>query len=586
MRCDEARPLISAWLDGEPVDDAGLEAHLSGCAPCSSYQGRLEAIRTHLRLEPLEAVPNVLPAVLAAIPRRRPRSRAWPVTAAGFGMGLLAGVLLLGSLRGTDPILAASIHEKVSRAQRSITSLRLEFTITERGFHPLVPVRTYAGSLAYQAPERAVVHIVDSTLYPSSEWVANDLDLVIDGTEAWARTTTACPAPPTDPEKGSDVVPLPACTEPSLEVVTGRDPFSTLTPSPLEMVVPVSAFRLESELEHLQARPGTVGVAMTAAQASDLLDDLLGSGQWRALYPGDRAEVVLDAETAVPVEVSVFPSESPDRLAWAARRGYDDPTGEAILEWRVTKLRTGVVVSAPPAPAPADRDLGFRPERLAPPVEAPEGFALVSSGTLAGTRLWAWSDGRAWLRVEVVEDWEGPGMFGSGGRALRPIDTGIYTDGSAAYVHGVGADAVVRGSVSEQALIDLAVALPLAPAPLPADWPAMISVETAAAILPGLLVAEVSGFDAPAVALVDERVMLEYRASGARAFRLLERPGDLLTPPIDPDARALELRGTVARYSPALGELEWVEGGLVISLSSPSLDPGELVVIAEGLQAP
>ena len=44
------------------------------------------------------------------------------------------------------------------------------------------------------------------------------------------------------------------------------------------------------------------------------------------------------------------------------------------------------------------------------------------------------------------------------------------------------------------------------------------------------------------------------------------------------------MRGVVGRYSPAEGELAWVEDGVVCTLRSQGLTLGELAAIAERLE--
>jgi hypothetical protein len=58
----------------------------------------------------------------------------------------------------------------------------------------------------------------------------------------------------------------------------------------------------------------------------------------------------------------------------------------------------------------------------------------------------------------------------------------------------------------------------------------------------------------------------------------------MLAPPVDVDARGVEVRRTTGRYSPERGELEWTENGITIALRSQSLSLGELLRIADHLE--
>ena len=70
MDCGDARTDISAGLDGELTEPAGiaLDAHLSSCPGCRAYAAELAAVHRTVRLRAAEAVPPDLTAgVLAAI---------------------------------------------------------------------------------------------------------------------------------------------------------------------------------------------------------------------------------------------------------------------------------------------------------------------------------------------------------------------------------------------------------------------------------------------------------------------------------------------------------------------------------------
>jgi Putative zinc-finger len=69
VSCREAMADLSAAADGELTPDrAGtLEAHLAGCPACRAFQARLAALRRLLRFEPVGAVPDVAPRVVATI---------------------------------------------------------------------------------------------------------------------------------------------------------------------------------------------------------------------------------------------------------------------------------------------------------------------------------------------------------------------------------------------------------------------------------------------------------------------------------------------------------------------------------------
>jgi predicted anti-sigma-YlaC factor YlaD len=69
MSCMQIRDALSARLDGEDpgVDEAALYGHLAGCAKCRAFAHDADALHRRVRLEPAPAIPDLAPAVLAAI---------------------------------------------------------------------------------------------------------------------------------------------------------------------------------------------------------------------------------------------------------------------------------------------------------------------------------------------------------------------------------------------------------------------------------------------------------------------------------------------------------------------------------------
>lgn len=102
LRCEEARLLLQAELDGE-LDAAGaapLAAHVAGCAACARERAALAALSLRLRALPRHAAPARLQAGL-----RQPWWRGrLGMAAAGFapGFALAAGLALALLPRGQD----------------------------------------------------------------------------------------------------------------------------------------------------------------------------------------------------------------------------------------------------------------------------------------------------------------------------------------------------------------------------------------------------------------------------------------------------------------------------------------------------
>ncbi len=95
---EEFRDRLSARLDGElpPAELAAVEAHLTGCAECSAYAGRLETLRALTAALPREPAPAGLPARVAAriraVRRRRLAWRLAPVPVLATVIALVIAV--------------------------------------------------------------------------------------------------------------------------------------------------------------------------------------------------------------------------------------------------------------------------------------------------------------------------------------------------------------------------------------------------------------------------------------------------------------------------------------------------------------
>jgi hypothetical protein len=608
MKCDEARLRISAALDGElaTADGIAVDSHLEGCPACTAYLGRLNRIRQELRYESLGDVPDVTERVLSAIrPRtraayrfRKPTWRLAPV-AASFLAGLLVGVVLAGAgVEGPPEVVAVDIPLRVIEAQAGLRSLSARLEVVERGWHDRVPTRSYEGSLRYQAPESLSVHLSDVSAYPSDTWVRNDIDLVIEDGSWWNSGPPACPGEA-----------QPSCTpELQVQAIVNREPFPEAAPIPLDLVVPVDSFALAEQppvlgLRAVAGRPA-VGIVTTAAQVDPILEELFAGGNWRRLHPTDRAEVWLDREAVVPLSIQIFPAPSEERDDWAERHGYRDDPGIALLEVHLSEVTLNQTVgrfAGPPSEAMV-RDAGFQdlaweaveapvPSELPPGMEPHRaGRATTAAGTLIEVQTW-W-DGRAWLKVRGVRDWGEPRLFGDLGTAVRKVEmvgggvAYVAEGGSRVALHGRDLEVEITGSLPEARLLEIAGSLGIEGLPVPADWreATAATVSEAKTSLPALLSPGLlGGFSPPAVRLAGEAVTFSYIGAGERRFVLSQAPATVLTPPLDAEVRGVKVRGVAGRYTPARGELEWLEDGLVLSLRSDTLSLAELVFIAERL---
>jgi hypothetical protein len=335
-----------------------------------------------------------------------------------------------------------------------------------------------------------------------------------------------------------------------------------------------------------------------------LLDGLRSAGDWRQLHPADHVELWLDDASLVPLSLRVRPAAGADRDWWAVRHGYRDAAGSTLLAVDLRDvavnepLRAGAFPSAPPD---ADlRDAGFDDAEaaaaIARPRWLPDGMRPHRAGAVSGggteVAIATYSDGRAWIKVRATEAWSGGWLFGNLGPLVRAValpgagTAYIAEGGRQVALHGTGVDIEVTGSLSARTLRRVAASLGVTGRPIPERWTQAGTATLAKArrTVDGLLLpTALDGFGPPAVRSSRGAVSLAYTGAGARGFLLSQVRGQRLSPPLEPDVRGVRVRGAAGRYTPLLGELEWVESGSVVSLRSQTLSLAEMLAIAESL---
>jgi hypothetical protein len=203
----------------------------------------------------------------------------------------------------------------------------------------------------------------------------------------------------------------------------------------------------------------------------------------------------------------------------------------------------------------------------------------------------SWTDGRAWVAVRSTGSWPGGRLFGVDSDVVRPVALGagvayLVEGGTAVAVHAADVDAVVVGSVPTGDLLRVAASLGVGGTRVPRTWAEASSTTVAHArgVIPGLLVPRrIRGFAPPSVRLTGENATMAYAGAGARGFLVVESPGTGLAPPLERDVRGVTVRGRTGRYVASAGQLEWVEGGVVVELRSSTLALDELLSIATAM---
>lgn len=632
MRCDAVERELSARLDGavERRLDQGLASHLATCQRCRAFQTDASRLRDLVRIEAAGTVPDLVPRIMAevrreAVVRRLPvrqirlrRPASWGRYAAAFVAGAVAAALVAGGLpgmrRGPAPALAKEIPGRIAQASNLVTSYRAGFHIVELGFHPSVDRRVFDAEITFRAPERFRAVVADRTEYPSSAWPRNDVALAVDA-DRWLLD-----APRTCPRQA-----LPDCAIPGRDVtlIHGREPFDGEAPLPTDIVLPVETLagtdrvRVVGETEVL-GRDAVV-VELAYRDATPLFGFLQTGGSWRPFYPHDRVLVSLDSETWFPLAYEVRAVDSPVRSLWTARNALPaEPPGQLLFRAEVRSLGPEPAASWRPRPdtAAAPRDNGFR--AISPgTLEAQAGYEPLIPSDLRGLRPYrygvptspsrprdevvlSFTRGLSWLVIRETRSWDEPVLFGGLGVLAQPVHlsgggiayyepaTGV--DGRRLAIRAPGWAVVMESNLPRSELERIAASLPLRGRAV--RWldqtPVSQAVDSASyVLLPRRLPA---GYRPWTAQVGRDSVTLYFRRAGAEldgiGIRLHQAQGVPLPPPVDPEVLAIQVRGLEGRYSPARGELEWVEDGVYRSVGGTALDLPGLLDLARSLAEP
>ena len=391
MICDRVQRAVSARMDGEPRDfraPLDLEEHLAGCERCHAFAASAGRVRAAVRIGPAEPLPDLVSSIVGQLeheqssmppapehpraPRRRhERAARWkgamPVAAALVAGAIVGSVLVGGPFRGADrgAISANAVVLGVRAAAPALESFDGTFSVVERGFSTEVPERRLDVRMAFLAPQRFRLDVVDRTSYPASvaASASSDLTYIQNGAVTFRSGPSGCPP-------GLDG----ACPTTSTRLTSGA--------TPTDLMVPVATLGSVRDLDVLGTdRIGgaqVVRVQLTFSRALAMfpflwIDELARAGAgtgaassastWRPFFAGDRVEVELDAEGWVPRRITVYPASSERRRAWELRFGL--PV-EAATTPILDVVATGV------AAEPPDASLFEIPSGHAPALTLPE----------------------------------------------------------------------------------------------------------------------------------------------------------------------------------------------------------------------
>src|SRR6266508_3865764 len=298
-------------MDGERLSPrliAAVERHVADCTACAAFEAGAWKLREAARFEVAPAVPDLVDSIMASVQRerqeraptrlrllpggraRRPllpdRIRLAPVAAA-MAVGLVVGSLAVGGPWQRPEGLsvdAAEVTRGVAAAATTLSSYQARFAVTEYHFAP---------------------DVVDHTQYPSKDVTPTDLELIVNGSSWYSVGPSACPI---------DVCP------PRQTVVENRVPFSSTTPAPTDLILPVTSLADANQLEvvgrgNLLGRPA-IEVRLPFDLAEPLFPFLSLGGSWRPFFGSDQVDLWLDATSWLPLSYAVYPAGGRERDEW------------------------------------------------------------------------------------------------------------------------------------------------------------------------------------------------------------------------------------------------------------------------------
>ncbi len=653
MDCERARRAISERMDGErlsPRLTAAVERHVADCTACAAFEAGAWKLREAARFEVAPAVPDLVDSIMASVQRerqeraptrlrllpggraRRPllpdRIRLAPVAAA-MAVGLVVGSLAVGGPWQRPEGLsvdAAEVTRGVAAAATTLSSYQARFAVTEYHFAPDVPVREFSMNVWFQAPERFRLDVVDHTQYPSKDVTPTDLELIVNGSSWYSVGPSACPI---------DVCP------PRQTVVENRVPFSSTTPAPTDLILPVTSLADANQLEvvgrgNLLGRPA-IEVRLPFDLAEPLFPFLSLGGSWRPFFGSDQVDLWLDATSWLPLSYAVYPAGGRERDEWALRFGLpsespDQPIFQVVAlsvdrqppgagTFRIPQTSGGTDQGAKPVSIfQASEETGFRP--IEP--EDVDGLSMyqvvlppasTSKGEPPQTLI-TYSKGLAWLKLGETRDWTSNTLYGPVSLQAQEVS---LANGSVAYyepatadhgrrlsIHAVGTDLYVETNLSRDMLLNVAGSLRVTGIPIPATWAVRTSPEgvtervtlaQAAAetpftiMLPGsdALPAGYSVASAEIVRLHQGTALNVYFQQqdtdlGTGPIRLHEEVATKLPPASSAAQSEVEVRGVIGRWTPDRNQLEWVEQGVYLSLDAGGLSLADLLGVAASLE--
>jgi outer membrane lipoprotein-sorting protein len=651
--CERARRAISERMDGErlsPRLTAAVERHVAGCATCAAFEAGAWQLREAARFEVAPAVPDLVDSIMASVERetqerapvrlrllaggraRRPlipgRIRLAPLAAA-LAVGLVAGSVAVGGPWQRPEGLsvdAAEVTRGVAAAATTLSAYQARFAVTEYHFAADVPVREFSMNVWFKAPERFRLDVVDHTQYPSADVTPTDLELIVNGSSWYSVGPSACPI---------DVCP------PRETVVENRVPFSSTTPAPTDLILPVTSLADANQLKvvgrgSLLGRPA-IEVRLPFDRAGPLFPFLSLGGSWRPFFGSDQVYLWLDARSWFPLSYAVYPAQGRERDEWALRFGLpSESPRQPIFQvvalsvdrqppsagtFRIPQSKGEQGQGAKPMSiSQASKVAGFQPVEP----EDVDGLGLyqvvlpptsTSQGEPPQTLI-TYSKGLAWLKLGETRGWTSNTLYGPVG--LQAQEVSLANGGVAYYepatadhgrrlsIHAEGTDLYVETNLPRDQLLDVAGSLPVTGIPIPAAWAVQRSPEgvtervtlaQAAAEMPFTILLPASealpaGYEVASAEIVrlqeDTALNVYFQQTdtdlGTGPIRLHEEVAKKLPPASSAAQSEVEVRGVIGRWTSDRNQLEWVEQGVYLSLDAAGLSLADLLAVAASLE--
>jgi Putative zinc-finger len=650
--CDRARRALSERMDGEHLSPrlaAAVDVHVAGCAACTAFQAGSWKLREAARFEVAPAVPDLVDRIMAGAARegsprlrllrggrhpavRSTLSRRLAPVAAALVVGLIVGSIAVGGPwqrpEGTS-VNAAEVANGVAAAATRLSAYQARFAITDYHFAPDVPMRDLSMSIAFRAPERFRMDVVDHTVYPSKDITPTDLELIVAGSSWYSVGPSACPIGVCPPKK---------------TVVPNRVPFSSTAPAPTDLILPITSLADANQL-HVVGRGTALGrpaveVRLPFQRAQPLFPFLSLGGSWRPFFAADRVDLWLDARSWFPLRYTVYPAASRERDQWALRFGLPyEPPDTPIF----TMTALSVDQQAPPPgtfripPTPHARS---RPPQEVPlaRVQSITGWRPVTPSQVDGLGLYpavvlppaptrnakpqqtliTYSKGLAWLRVGQAHRWTGRTLYGPVGLQAQQLQ---LSNGGVAYyepatadhgrrlsIHARNTDLYLETNLPLDKLLSVATSVPVIGEPIPESWAIRksregvterVTLEQAASELPfPLELPDTQRLPTGYTFASSELVHLEHSIAvnvyfqqedtdlGAGPIRLHEQLATTLPPVSSAHQSAVLVGDATGRWTPERNQLEWVIGGVYFSLDGGGLQLPELLRVAQSLSPP